>query len=131
MTDAAEIALSIFGSARTAMARLRVKSALNPMLWLCGIVTPAGLLASYASWGHEPLATIAAWLGVAPVAATIVGFLYFMIAGPQRLQSEEYQLRHEALELIREKGSSFEVKPSSVDSIANPVIHPPDREDLP
>jgi hypothetical protein len=128
MTGAAEIARSFIGSAQAAVARLNVKSALNPMLWLCGIVTPASLAASYAAEGHEPLATITSWLAVSPVAATIVGFFYFMIAGPQRLQSEEYQIRHEALELIREKGSSFEVKPSSVDSIANPVIHRPSRE---
>ena len=67
------------------------------------------------------LSTVLTIIGSAPVIATIIGFLYFMIMAPEKLQSEDYQIRHEALELIREKGSSTQIKPSSLDAIANPM----------
>jgi hypothetical protein len=45
-----------------------------------------------------------------------------MTSAPDKLQSEEYQIRRETLELIRQKGSSLEVIPSSLEAITNPVI---------
>jgi len=55
------------------------------------------------------------------VLATILGFFYFMIFAPDKLQSEDYQIRHETLELIKQKGSSVEIEPSSLHAIANPA----------
>lgn len=111
----------LISTAQSAAANLRIKSALNPMLWLCGIISLPCFIGSYLFRGTEPLASVLMWVGVAPVGATILGFFYFMIAAPDKLQSEEYQLRHETLELIKEKGSSVEVSPSSLDAIANPI----------
>lgn len=114
----------IAASAQSAATSLRVKSALNPMLWLCGIVSIPCFLISYLAHGFEPLATALVWLGALPIIGTIIGFMYFMIAAPEKLQSEDYQIRHETLELIKEKGTSVEIAPSSLEVIANPA-HPP------
>jgi hypothetical protein len=125
MSDAGQAAFweQVTGSARTAAGRLRVKSALNPMLWLCAIVSlPCFSLAWFAR-GVEPLTTVLTLTGAIPVGMTCLIAAYFAIFRPEKLQSEEYQIRHEALELIKEKGSSIEVSPSSLDNIANPV-HP-------
>jgi hypothetical protein len=111
----------VAGRAQSAASQLRVRSALNPMLWLCGIVSLPCFFIAYLLRGIEPLATIIAYVGIAPVATTILGFLYFMIFAPEKLQSEDYQLRHETLELIRQKGSSVAIAPSSLEAIANPV----------
>jgi hypothetical protein len=67
------------------------------------------------------------YVGSAPVVATVIGFFYFMIFSPEKLQSEEYQLRHETIELIKQKGSSIEVSPSSLEAIANPNYLPSGR----
>jgi hypothetical protein len=111
----------IIASAQSAAGRLRVKSALNPMLWLCGIISLPCFGLAYIASGTEPLATILVCIASAPVICTILGFFYFMIFAPEKLQSEEYQLRHETLELIKQKGSSVEIAPSSLEAIANPV----------
>jgi hypothetical protein len=46
-----------------------------------------------------------------------------MFNAPDKLLSEEYQLRHEAFQLILQKGSDFPVSPSSLEAIANPTVH--------
>jgi hypothetical protein len=108
-------------NARSAAASLRVKSALNPMLWLSAIISPICLTLAYFAHGIEPLATWLLFIGAAPIVATIFGFFYFMIFDAGRLQSEEYQIRHETLELIRQKGTNVEVAPSSLEAITNPI----------
>jgi hypothetical protein len=46
-----------------------------------------------------------------------------MMKAPEKLQSEDYQIRHETLELIKQKGTSLEISPTSLTVIANPA-HP-------
>jgi hypothetical protein len=122
MTDAGQNFLErIAASAHSAATHLRVKSALNPMLWLCAIVSLPCFSLSYFAHGIEPLATWLIYMGALPIFATIIGFLFFMIKSPEKLQSEDYQIRHETLELIRQKGTDLQIAPSSLHVIANPV----------
>jgi hypothetical protein len=116
--------------AQSAASHLRVRSALNPMLWMCAIVSiPCLVLAYFAhASGLDQLGTALVYIGGAPVLATIFGFFYFVIFCPEKLQSEEYQLRHETLELIKQKGSPIEVSPSSLEAISNPVISGGERK---
>lgn len=65
------------------------------------------------SWVHITLALV-------PVAVALFAFLYFMFTDPDRLQSESFQLRKQALELIEEKGSLAVVEGSSIEVISNP-----------
>jgi hypothetical protein len=118
---AGDIFERLIGNAQTAAARLIVKSALNPMLWCSAIIGLPCLILAYFAKGTEPLETVLVCLGAGVIGSTVLGFFYFMIFAPQRLQSEEYQIRHETLELIKEKGSSVEIAPSSLEAIANPV----------
>jgi hypothetical protein len=119
----------IVANAQSAATNLRVKSALNPMLWLCGIVSLPCFLLSYWAHGLEPLATTLVYVGSVPIVGTVVGFLYLMVAAPEKLQSEDYQIRHETLELIKQKGSSVEILPSSLTAITNPAHPLPAIED--
>jgi hypothetical protein len=130
MTGAASqtILEKIVANAQSAVTSLRVKSALNPMLWMCGIVSLPCFVLSYLAHGIEPLATMLVYVGTAPILVGLIGFLYFMIYAPEKLQSEDYQIRHETLELIRQKGTTLEISPSSLNVIANPA-HPPSLED--
>jgi len=45
-------------------------------------------------------------------------FAYFK---PEKLQSETYQLRQEALQLVAQKGKGFLVSPVSLEAISNPA----------
>ena len=98
--------------------RLRVRSALNPILWLCAIVT----LPSISLYLMTP-SRFPTWLLLimcSPVGCAVLGFLYLLFADPDRLQSEDYQIRKRSLELIGEKGHDFLVNPTSLESITNP-----------
>ena len=46
--------------------------------------------------------------------------IFFSIADPDRLHTEDYHLRRQALEITDAKGKKFEVSPVDVAAIANP-----------
>jgi hypothetical protein len=105
-------------SATDAAEKLTVRSALNPILWLCLIVTAPGLAATPFFPNGAP-----AWyiiIVLLPVIFACLGFSFLMIFDRDKLQSEEYQLRKRSLELIYEKGQEFPVNPTSIELITNP-----------
>ena len=96
--------------------RLKVRSALNPALWLCAIITLPAIWRFSKLGGNLPN-----WLIIlicAPVAVAVFGFLLFF--DRDKLQSEDYQLRKQSLELIHEKGNKFPVLATSIHAITNP-----------
>lgn len=99
--------------------RLRVRSALNPVLWLCAIIIAPGLY--FATQTDEP----PKWLIVLiflPVGTAIAGFLFLLVFDRDKLQSEDYQIRKRSLELIQEKGQSFSIDATSIEKISNPIL---------
>ena len=84
--------------------RLRVKSALNPVLWLCAVVTvPVIGFATFAK-GPTWLVVCLVVLAFLPMALVGIGFVVLLLRDPDKLQSEEYQIRKQTLEMIGEKG---------------------------
>lgn len=113
-----DIVERLSNSTRGAAQRLQVRSAMNPLLWLSGIVTPVALAFAYV-FRDDTFAKV--WLlcaGCAPPMVACGMFVYFALARPSKLQSEDYQIREHALELIRNKVVSFEVGEASLDAIA-------------
>ena len=109
--------------AESATRRLRVRSALNPILWLCAIASPVCFAAAYAFKDIPALCTSLALVGCLPVLVACAGFVGLAIYRPEKLQSEEYQLRHESLQLIQQKAGHLPMVPTSLVAIANPQ-HP-------
>ncbi|MCT4588349.1 MAG: hypothetical protein N4A71_11040 [Carboxylicivirga sp.] len=94
--------------------KLKVRSALNPLLWLCGICEVQFLALA------AMIKPIPVWLIVLimlPVCAAIVGYFVLLVIDPDKLQSEEYQLQKREMELSQEKGDKG---PIEID--ANDVI---------
>ena len=120
--------MSLFGSvtasAQLAARRLRVRSALNPMLWLTGIGTPLCFGAAFLFRANTSLSAGLLTIGALPIVVTCAGFAYFAIKQPEKLQSEDYQLRHEAIQLIQTKGGQVAVDITSLEAIANPAQPP-------
>ncbi len=108
-------------SATSAARQLRVKSALNPMLWLTGIATPVCFCAAYTFRERTIISAVLLGAGLLPIFVTCGGFAYFAIRSPEKLQSEDYQLRHEALLIIQQKSGALELDPASLPAIANPA----------
>lgn len=101
--------------------RLRVRSALNPMLWLCGIITIPAMIAAARLGSAAP-----GWLvmlAVAPVLAALLGFLFLLIFDRDKLQSEDYQLRKISLEMMQAKGDPAPILAGSIPVIAVPEVH--------
>lgn len=99
--------------------RVSVKNALNPVLWVCGLISgPAAVTLGFAPNTTWVLITLA----LAPVGVALFAFLFFMFRDPDRLQSESFQLRKQALELIEEKGSLAIIDASSIEVISNPDL---------
>ncbi|QYK48440.1 MAG: hypothetical protein KF838_00970 [Phycisphaeraceae bacterium] len=110
--------------ASSAVGRIRVKSALNPLLVLCAIGMPTCLIS--AGLLDASLAKYLVFAAISMPLLTVLCFVYFMLVDPDKLQSEDYQIRKAALELIEEKGGRLPLYPASIDTISNP-----DRRALP
>lgn len=95
--------------------RLRVRGALNPILWLCGVVAIPCIAAL--CWNKDA-PPIIAWILVAVVGTALLGFLWLLFFDRDRLQSEEYLLRSRTLELMEEKGSKKAIDAATVEAIS-------------
>lgn len=100
---------------------LHVRSALNPLLWLTGIAMPVCLTFAYVFRDYPFFLYLLVIVGLLPIAITCVGFLYFAWVRPEKLQSEDYQIRHESLQLIQEKSGAIEGAGATIDQIVNPA----------
>ena len=105
---------------RDAIAGLKVRSALNPALWLCAIAYIPSIICAVIT--HGTIQILFMIYAAFPVVVCAFGFIYFMLKSPEKLQSENYQLRQQALELIAEKGGRITVASTSVEAITNPEL---------
>ena len=101
-----------------AIGRLRLSGALNNCLWLVGITFPAGLFALTKLTGAMQWAVFSVM--IIPFAFFGISHLHFTFHDPDKLRSEEYELRKQALELIQEKGGQIPLSDASIEIIANP-----------
>ncbi|MGL6351945.1 MAG: hypothetical protein ACRC2U_19355 [Aeromonas sp.] len=114
-----DIKNTIASKAIDAGGRLRVKSALNPMLWLCAIVTLPGLV--YIGKSDKEISLFIQLTVTSPVFITLFGFLYLLFFDRDKLQSEDYQIRKQTLELVQEKGDEFPMIARTLEAISNPA----------
>lgn len=122
-----EIFERLVRSSHDASVRLRVRSSLNPLLWLCGIVCPTCF--GFALTLDHGARTFLLIVGALPVVFTCGSYIYLMLRRPDDLKSEDFQLRKMALELIEEKDGRIQVEAVSVKEITNPDL--PDLPDVP
>lgn len=110
----------IIHSTRDAVISLKVNTGLNSALWICGVVTvPALILATF---GPEALRNPLLVIASVPVGIYGIGFLYFMLKDPDRLQSEKFRIESRALDIVQEKGGDLSIAAADFEIIANPVL---------
>src|ERR1051326_1020199 len=80
---------------------LKVRSALNPAVLLCGVTMPLCFGAAYVFRSIPTLALVLVLFGLLPLTVACIGFLFFMLKRPQLLQSEDFQLRHQSMEMLQ------------------------------
>ena len=95
--------------------RVRVRNAMNPILWLCGLIAIPCF--AILSWHPNPPAIVSTLLYLV-VGVAVLAFLYLLFFDRDRLQSEEYLIRNRTLDLIEEKGSKKAIDGATVAAIS-------------
>ena len=75
------------------------------MLWLCAITTPAFLSGAWLFRTQTVLAVPLVGAAILPLLVTCGMAILFAVKKPDKLQSEDYQLRHETLQLMAERSA--------------------------
>ncbi len=105
----------IIRSATSRAEVVRVRNALNPILWVCAVASPLCLGFSYLSATDPILHYGLAVVGILPIIAAVATHVYFVFADTDRLQSEEFVLRQQELTIIERKSGpsiSLDAEPS-------------------
>jgi hypothetical protein len=98
------------------------RNAVQPISWMCLVVSlPCFYLANRA---ESPLRYLYFGFGCVPIILFVVAYVYFMLRDPDRLHSEEFQLRGRALSLVESKGAGIHFDPVDLASISNPYPQP-------
>lgn len=80
-----------------AVARIEQRSAMNPMLWLTGISLPILIGAAYLFRDQPELCHLFAYTALGVVAVAVFVYIYLLFRKPEKLQSEEFQLKQAAI----------------------------------
>lgn len=115
--------VDLLGQYSRELAKRIVRSAMTPALWLCCFGVACWIAAYLFSFRPvlEPLCIPLAIAGMAPLALACWAYVYFALKKPDKLQSEEYQLRQMALTIIKKSAPLQVVDPASVARVVNPV----------
>ena len=83
---------------------IRVRNAMNPLLWLSSISAPIFLIAAYVFRDDPILKCGFAGLGCLPIVASLAAYFLYFVLDRDRLQSEEFVLKQRELSIIERKG---------------------------
>jgi len=61
------------------------------------------------------------FLAATPVLVACLAFIGFAVFRPEKLQSEDYQLRQHAMEILEQKGRRISIPITSLEAIVNPA----------
>lgn len=85
---------------------IRVRNVLNPVLWGCAVATPVCGGLAYLLGSDPVLRYGFATLSAVLILSLPVGYIYFILRDPDRLQSEEFANRKQELLLLARKARS-------------------------
>jgi undecaprenyl pyrophosphate phosphatase UppP len=81
---------------------IRVQNILSPLLWLCAICIPTGMLGLIFA-DNIIKTTLFSFLLLLPLFSAVGGYIYFALTDPRRLHSEEYLIKSEQIQLMSKK----------------------------
>lgn len=103
---------------QTSVEKITVKNVMNPILWICGLISLPSL--GFIFYSEREPSWVISFLAIVPPTFALVIYTYFALKSPDRLQSEGYQLKKQVIDLIEEKGSLAPVDARSLELISNP-----------
>ena len=96
---------------------IRVRNAMNPLLWLSAASAPIFCFAAYVFRDDPALKYAFACLGGLPILASIVAYFLYFFLDRDRLQSEEFILKERALQLRYRRGANAEIMDATHETI--------------
>jgi hypothetical protein len=105
---------------RSAISRagvIRVRNAMNPLLWLSPISATICWAAAYMFRDDPVLKYGFAGLGALPIVASLVAYFLYFLLDRDRLQSEEFILKERALQLRYRQGTNAEIVDATHETI--------------
>ena len=118
-----------FKSIATFAQQVTSKSAINPTLWACAVISlPLFILT----------ATVSGWRAVAffivaliPPSLFLGSYIYMLCKNPKLLRSEDFHLRADAMGLFGDKDNPMQAEAAHVIAvITNPALPSPDEQKL-
>lgn len=104
--------------------QISVKSAVNPSLWACVVISLPLFFLSTQVIGALAIAFFV--IALLPVLAFIISYMYLLFHNPNYLRSEEYQLKAESLKLLGDKDNKLNAQAGHVISVVtNPQLPEP------
>lgn len=118
-----------FSKSMNAVERVRVRSALNPILWLCAFFSAPVVL--YQSTQASQAVTLVV-LAYIPVVVAMFGFLYLLFWDRDKLQSEDFQIRKHSLEMLQQQKGDQAIPLDHLKAvlIQNPQFHIEHRKEV-
>lgn len=84
----------------------KTKSVFTPMIWFCALIIPCCL--GFALWFEDPILKYTLVFMVVGVVVFSCGcYAFFMLKDPKKLQSEEFQIQNQTLDLLEKKGNKI------------------------
>jgi len=109
---------------REGLATIKHRTVVQPLLWLCGTFSIGCFLISALAvkdlWLQRGLFLV----GIVPIVLFVFSYTYFMFKDPDRLHSEEFQLKRRSLSIVESKGGTVAILPVdlSTDPYATPKL---------
>ena len=121
----------VLGMGASKLGTVRVRSALNPLLWLVGCTMPLAIVG--ALFVADPVARyVLLAAGVTPVVLAVMAACLFLVTDRDRLQSEEFILEQRRIAIMARKGVAPHqieiVSTSPADSRIVEMVDPEDSE---
>ncbi len=107
------------------LASVRRTNAVQPIAWLCVVVTIPSFLFAFKT-PDTFLRIFFAVVGCVPIGLFVRAYLFFMHNDRDRLHSEDFQLKSRSLSTVEAKGESVEILPVEIGT-TEPV---PDRKKI-
>jgi hypothetical protein len=105
--------------ATEALRGVKRTNAVQAICWVCLVVSvPCFYLAVKSPPGLMQIALTIA--GFIPIGLFTVAYLYFMFKDPDRLHSEDFQLKSRSLDIIETKSGPMTIGTTSLQNILNP-----------
>jgi hypothetical protein len=106
-------------SSQSMMSRRMVRSAMTPIVLVC-LSSPCCFLFAYLLRDDVFLSRLLGIVGVFPILVACAMYVYFAVTKTDKLQSEDYQIRQELLQMVSSKGGKIKIEPISIETIARP-----------